>query len=166
MYEYRIKTGTPAKLGVTRNGKDINFVVVVRDRKECSLILYRKGSEEIAAEFPFTEEMRFGDLCAMEVGNLPIKEYEYNYRIDGEIVQDPYAARLAGRETWGVRIENPHALRGALPSDRFDWQGDRPLMLPYEECVLYMTHVRGFTKDASSGARRPGTFAGVREKIP
>lgn len=166
MYEYRIKTGTPVKLGVTRNGKDINFVVVVRDRKECSLILYRKGSEEIAAEFPFTEEMRFGDLCAMEVGNLPIKEYEYNYRIDGEIVQDPYAARLAGRETWGVRIENPHALRGALPSDRFDWQGDRPLMLPYEECVLYMTHVRGFTKDASSGARRPGTFAGVREKIP
>ena len=166
MFEHHTGAGVPAHLGVTRNGKDINFAVVVRDGKDCSLLLYEKGSSTVAAELPFTEEMRFGDIYAMEISGLPAKEYEYNYRIHGEVVQDPYAVRLTGREAWGVRPEGPHGLRGVLQSDHFSWKGDRPLMLPYEACVLYMTHVRGFTRDASSGVRRPGTFAGIREKIP
>jgi glycogen operon protein len=50
--------------------------------------------------------------------------------------------------------------------DDFDWQGDHPLNLPLEDLVIYEMHVRGFTRDPSSGARFPGTFAGLREKIP
>ena len=32
--------------------------------------------------------------------------------------------------------------------------------------MLYETHVRGFTKDASSGVEGAGTFEGLRQKIP
>ena len=32
MFDYRIEAGNPVKLGVTKNGKDINFAVVVRER--------------------------------------------------------------------------------------------------------------------------------------
>lgn len=166
MWDDRVTAGTPARLGVTRNGKDINFAVVVRDGRDCSLLLYEKGSRETTAELPFTEEMRFGDIYAMQISGLHGKEYEYNYQIDGQVVQDPYAVRIHGREVWGVRPEGPHGVRGAFWTDRFSWQGDRPLMLAYEECVLYVTHVRGFTRDPSSKVRHPGTFAGVREKIP
>ena len=35
-----------------------------------------------------------------------------------------------------------------------------------EDLVIYETHVRSFTRHASSGVRYPGTFAGIREKIP
>ena len=35
-----------------------------------------------------------------------------------------------------------------------------------EDLVIYETHVRGFTKDPSSNVAAPGTFAGLREKIP
>ena len=87
MFEHHTGAGVPAHLGVTRNGKDINFAVVVRDGKDCSLLLYEKGSSTVAAELPFTEEMRFGDIYAMEISGLPAKEYEYNYRIHGEVVQ-------------------------------------------------------------------------------
>ena len=35
-----------------------------------------------------------------------------------------------------------------------------------QELIIYEMHVRGFTKHASSGVQFPGTFEGIREKIP
>lgn len=166
MVDYRVEAGSPARLGVTKNGKDMNFAVVVRDGKDCSLLLYEKGSEHAIQKFPFTEQMRFGDIYAMQIGGLHGQELEYNYEIEGEIVTDPYAVRVSGREEWGVCSGESRGIRGVIRPERFSWQGDRPLMLPYEECVMYVTHVRGFTMDPSSKVRRPGTFAGIREKIP
>ena len=34
------------------------------------------------------------------------------------------------------------------------------------DLIIYELHVRGFTQHASSGVKHPGTFAGLREKIP
>jgi len=166
MFEYRIGAGRPDRLGVTKVGKDINFAVTVRDEKKCSLLLYPRGSEEIAAELPFTEEMQFGDVYAMQIHQFPMNEYEYNYRIDGTVTTDPYARCVCGREQWGKCPSGPHAVRGGVRFESFSWQGDEPLKLPYEECIMYVTHPRGFTMDDSSRVRHPGTFAGIREKIP
>lgn len=166
MVNYRMGVGDPTTLGVTKNGKDINFAVAVRDQKSCSLLLYPAGSREPEAELEFTEEMRFGDICAMKISGLSWKEYEYNYRVDGAVVQDPYARAFAGRGEWGSCPTKPHAVRGRIELSPFPWQGDGPLRLPGEACVLYMTHPRGFTMDASSRVRHPGTFTGIREKIP
>lgn len=165
MFNYRISAGRPDFLGVTKYERDINFAVFVRDGKDCSLILYPKGSQEAAAELDFTEEMRFGDICAMKISQFPADEYEYNYRIDGEIRLDPYVRAVTGRERWGS-CPGGHEVRGSLSFHRFPWKGDQPLELPYEECVMYVTHPRGFTMDPSSKVRHPGTFAGIREKIP
>ena len=48
---------------------------------------------------------------------------------------------------------------------RFDWEGDRPLRTPWNQTVIYETHVKGFTK------RRPGvredlrgTYAGLADQ--
>lgn len=166
MLDYRIRAGRTDRLGVTKNGKDINFAVTVQDGRKCSLLLYRKGSADVAAELPFTEEMQFGDIYAMEICHFPVQEYEYNYRIDDKVVQDPYASWIVGREAWGVYKESPHEVRGRAQFEHFSWQGDEPLHLPYEACVMYVTHPRGFTMDTSSRVRHPGTFAGIREKIP
>lgn len=166
MMNYRAGVGDPTHLGVTKNGKDINFAVVVRDKKPCSLLLYSAGSPEPEMEIPFTEQMRFGDICAMKISGLSFRQYEYNYRIGEEIISDPYARALAGREVWGKSTSGPHEIRGKIELRSFAWQNDEPLHLPYQECVLYVTHPRGFTMDPSSKVRRPGTFAGIREKIP
>ncbi|MCL2557038.1 MAG: glycogen debranching protein GlgX [Treponema sp.] len=48
----------------------------------------------------------------------------------------------------------------------FDWQGDAPLNYPLRFSVLYETHVKGLTAHPSSGAKNPGTYLGVIEKIP
>ena len=69
---------------------------------------------------------------------------------------------------WGVKPNwgDVYQHRGRLVFDDFDWQGDRPLETPMEDLVIYELHVRGFTRHASSGVKFPGTFAGIREKIP
>ena len=165
MFDYRMEAGDPASLGVTKNGRDINFAVAVQDKKECSLLLYPRGSKEPAEELVFEDRMRFGDIYAMKLKGFPADEYEYNYRIDKDVVQDPYARAVRGREVWGAVPEGSHDIRCGICQEHFSWQKDQPLMLPYEECVLYVTHVRGFTMDPSSKVKHPGTFAGVREKI-
>ena len=51
------------------------------------------------------------------------------------------------------------------PSD-FDWEDvKRPHVDPTER-VIYEMHVRGFTRDPSSGTAHPGTFGALVEKIP
>jgi glycogen operon protein len=35
-----------------------------------------------------------------------------------------------------------------------------------KELIIYELHTRGFTKHPSSGVRYPGTFHGIKEKIP
>jgi glycogen operon protein len=50
--------------------------------------------------------------------------------------------------------------------DHFDWQGDRHIKRNLDETIIYEMHVRGFTRDASSGVENPGTYLGVIEKIP
>ncbi|MCR4892922.1 MAG: hypothetical protein K5989_12165, partial [Lachnospiraceae bacterium] len=43
---------------------------------------------------------------------------------------------------------------------------DRPLGRPFSELILYLMHIRGFTKHKSSGVKWPGTFEGAVEKLP
>lgn len=65
MWKDRIRPGNPEKLGVTRAGRELNFAVAVQDGKDCSLLLYRKGMDEPELELGFTDDMRFGEICAM-----------------------------------------------------------------------------------------------------
>ena len=165
MWKNRIRAGNPACMGVTKTGRDVNFAVAVKDQKSCSLLLYRKGTDEPEQELEFSEAMRFGDICAMRLEEFPVQEYDYNYRIDGEIVQDPYADCILGREVWGKNTEGTVHLRCQMRFESFAWAGDQPLSLPVEQCILYKTHVRGFTMDPGAKVRHPGTFAGVGRRF-
>jgi glycogen operon protein len=50
----------------------------------------------------------------------------------------------------------------------YDWESDRPLHRSSSQTIVYEMHVRGFTKDPSSGLPEAtrGTYSGVIEKIP
>src|SRR5262249_24077338 len=91
------------------------------------------------------------------------------HRFDpSKVLLDPYAKAVTGRDVWGTPPdwERPGPYRGRLVFEDFDWDGDRPLETPIEDLIIYEMHVRGFTRHSSSGVKFPGTFAGIREKIP
>ena len=49
----------------------------------------------------------------------------------------------------------------------FDWQGDKPLNIPLQRCVIYEAHVKGFSflNDKISPTKR-GKYSGLVELIP
>lgn len=147
-------------------------LAVTAAAKCCSLVLFARGAgkKEEAVRIPFPEEGRTGNVWEMTVLAEGLSRYDYALEIDGEQQPDPCGHSFVGREQWG-RLEQVHTLlktpiRQERAEAEFDWQGDRPLQIPYEDCVIYRAHVRGLTKHSSSGVAEKGTFAAVREKIP
>ncbi|MCU0538128.1 MAG: glycogen debranching protein GlgX, partial [Hydrococcus sp. Prado102] len=101
---------------------------------------------------------------------------EKGHRFDGnKVLLDPYARAIAGEEIYERKAaimagDNcDRALRGVVvdPSS-YDWEGDRPLRIPYANTIIYEMHVGGFTRHPNSGVapEKRGTFAGIIEKIP
>jgi isoamylase len=135
---------------------------------------------------PFWGDFRIGNVFSMVVFDLNYEEIEYGFRMGAslpkvergkpglhrfdpnQVLLDPYARAIGGRDVWGKTPDwektFPH--RGRIVYDDFDWESDRPLEIPAEELVVYEMHVRGFSRHPSSGTKHPGTFAGLREKIP
>ena len=160
--------GDPVNPGVSILGTGINFAVEIPCGVPASLVLYRKGTALPEKEIPFTEEYRTGRMCAMLVTGLKTGRYEYNFRIDGRICQDPFAQVIRGREKFGMPLsEEEHAVRCAFLSEKeYDWQDDKAPKIPYNEMILYKVHVRGYTRQAKILSRKRGTFAGLVEMIP
>ena len=150
--------------GIANSEVSAHWWGAVGDGESCSLILYKKGSDKIAEEIPFTEEMMYGNVYAMVVYNLDIKAYDYNFRIAGRVVIDPYARKLSGTSVWG-ETDNV-SVKSVVTDEVFDWEGDRPLGLLFEDSIIYRLHVRGFTKHSSSKVSKKGTFKGIEEKLP
>jgi glycogen operon protein len=145
------------------------------------LVLFKKREPEPFATIPFPDEFRIGNVFTMVVFDLDFENIEYGFRMDGpfdpeqghwfdrtRVLMDPYATAIGGRDVWGEEPDwddiYPH--RARIFFDDFDWEGDHPLEIPLEDLIIYEMHVRGFTKHPSSGVKYPGTFAGIRGKIP
>lgn len=109
------------------------------------------------------------------------RRVEYAFQLDGpyderkglrfnkdNILLDPYARAVTGQRHWGERPEGgkDFVYHARVVENNFDWEKSRFLNHPFEDLVIYEMHVRGFTRDASSGVKAPGTFEGLREKIP
>jgi isoamylase len=102
-----------------------------------------------------------------------------------KLLLDPYARAIAGVEDWDFiaargydsssrladlsisTVDNAGTTpKCIVTSDHFDWEMDSPPKHSASDTVIYETHVRGFTIHTSSTVERPGTFAGLTEKIP
>ena len=154
----------PLGASVLENG--VNFSVAVEQGKKCELLLYKAGGKSPFWNIEMKEEPNHGMLRAIQVEGLKPEEWEYNFRIDGAECLDPYVRAVSGKKNWGEPLEEGKVPRGRIVVDDYDWEGDAPLQIPYEEVVAYSLHVRGFTKHSSSKVKNKGTFSGVVEKIP
>ena len=102
---------------------------------------------------------------------------EQGLRFDAKkVLLDPYGKAIVGASIYSrqaameLGLDNcAQALRSVVVEPRdYDWEGDKPLAVPYATSVIYEMHVGGFTRHSSSGVspEKQGTFAGLVEKIP
>ena len=75
---------------------------------------------------------------------------------------------MTGQSKWGHKNNARHGYRATVERcvSNFDWGRERTSQIPMEDLIIYEMHVRGFTKDPSSGTACPGTFHALKEKIP
>ncbi len=165
--ELKIKKGRPYPLGATAYADGINFAVVVYEKKDSGLALCDRKKLEKEYRIPFDGNYFIGNICCIFVEGAKAEQYAYRFYRGDEYYADPYAKEMIGRENYGIRPANSRTdeLAG-IPTDRFDWENDNFLQIPYEDSVFYCMHVRGFTKSRRSGVKHKGTFYGIIEKIP
>ncbi len=156
------------RMGASLETDGITFSAAVPAGEAASLLLYRKGQTDPVKEIPFPENGYSGSVRTVKVSGISSDQYEYNFKIGSEIVTDPAARLVLGRRIFADSVRPvSHQVRGAFPSETFDWGEDRcSLDLPCEDIIAYHLHVRGFTRQKNSKVRHKGTFLGLQEKIP
>ncbi|MBR5597467.1 MAG: hypothetical protein IKW30_08685 [Lachnospiraceae bacterium] len=158
------RIGNAFPMGATVIGKNtVQFVSLINQKNENSLILYNKktGMKE---EYKLSDDYRIGNMYSIVIEDLDPANYTYNYLENGKEITDLYAKVIYGNEVWG-NLKEP-TISAGIKIENFKWEDDKNWRYPYNESVLYQLHVRGFTKHASSGVKKKGTFEGICEKIP
>ena len=174
---FEVRPGMYEINGATAIPCGVNFTVYSYGATSCELLLYKRMEQEPYAVIPFPESYKIGKVYSMIVFGLNICDFEYAYRVDGpydpgrgllfnkkNVLLDIYARAVTGQSVWGIPQNNFYKAR--VVRDDFDWGNTTQPGIPMEDLVIYELHVRGFTRHFSSGVVNPGTFDGLRERIP
>ncbi len=176
---FAVRPGFYESNGATAIPGGVNFTVHSHGASSIELLLFHREAIEPFAVLPFPKRYRIGNVHSMIVFKLNIEEFEYAYRVDGpyepekgkifdksKYLLDPYAKAVTGQSRWGDTSPRGQHYKARVVRDDFDWGDLAAPLIPMEDLIIYELHVRGFTRDASSGVKHPGTFAGLMEKLP
>ncbi len=169
-------------LGATWDGEGTNFAIFSENATGIELCLFDDNDQE--TRLPLIERENH-IWYRYVVGVHPGQKY--GFRVDGpykpeeghrfnaaKLLVDPYAKAIAGNVVQGSAIfgeqngnisdlDDCHLIPKSLVIDpSFNWEGDQLLQIPWNETIIYETHVKGFTKlhpDVPDNLR--GTYAGL-----
>lgn len=176
---FRIRPGFFDINGATALSDGVCFTIHSQGATSCELLLYEPYAKEPFAILKYPDNYRIGNVFSMIVFDLDVEDFQYAFRLDGPYdkkkgllfdkhkpLLDPYAKAVVGQSEWGQKPDAFLGYRGRVVKNNFDWGITKPSIIPMEDLIIYEMHVRGFTKDASSGVAHPSTFHGIMEKIP
>lgn len=178
---FKIRPGFFRMYGACVASNGVSFTINSHGATRCTLLLFKPQAPKPYARIPFPDSYRIGDTYSMLVFDIKPDEFEYAFSFDGpyepakgllfngeNVLLDPYSRAVTGQRKWGEKPEGgkDFEYRARVVKSSFDWGNIKQLEQPFEDLVIYETHVRGYTKDNSSGVSAPGTFAGLKDKIP
>ena len=177
--------GAPYPLGATYDGSGTNFALFSEVAERVDLCLFDDKGKETKIRLPERDAFVWhGYLPNVGPGQ------RYGFRVHGpykpeqglrcnpkKLLLDPYAKAIEGDIDWneslfGYRFDNEntrnnldsakHMVKAVVISPFFDWQNDRPPRTPYNETVVYETHVKGLTiRHADIPPEMRGTYAAL-----
>ena len=177
--------GRPFPLGATYDGAGTNFALYSGNADRVELCLFDAEGTETRYELREQDVLVWhGYLPGVQPGQ------RYGFRVHGpndpptgqrynssKLLLDPYAKAVDGRVDWGQPVfgyqfgkpdsRNDEDSASRVPkavviNPYFDWTGDVRHRRPYNECIIYETHVKGLTQthpDVPEHLR--GTYAGL-----
>ena len=144
--------------------RGITEFILPTSAKDMELVFYNKKN--------LTEEKRVmmtkvpgENLAHLELPVKEAKRYAYHYQCGDKAFADEKAQCFVKSSGFGETSSVPCKL-ATVTEHSFDWGESVRPGLPYEEMVVYLAHLRGFTMHTSSKVRGRGTFYGMMQKIP
>ncbi len=185
----RLKEGQPWPRGATWDGKGVNFALFSANATKVELCLFDGDREVERIELPeyrdetwhgYVSDVRPGQLYGYRVHGpyAPEEGHRFNPH---KLVLDPYARAHIGALNWdaavfGYRVGDANAdlsfdERDSAPfvpkcvvvDPDFDWRREaRRHPVPWDQAIIYETHVRGYTKrHPRVPEHQRGTFCGL-----
>jgi len=187
----RIWPGSPYPLGATWDGRGVNFAIFSENATEVTLLLYQsEESKDPTYKISLPERTGYvwhayladvlpGQLYSYSVDGPfePQKGLRFNRN---KALIDPYAKAVAGtisldNALFGYKIgdnsddltfdeseSGPFVSKSIVIDTTYDWEGDELLRIPWNETVIYETHVKGFTKlHPEIPQNKRGTYSGL-----
>jgi isoamylase len=184
--------GRPFPLGPTWDGHGTNFSLFSEHAERVELCLFPREGEEERVDLSRTQRTAHNWHCYLPgVGPGCRYGYRVHGPYDpssghrfnpAKLLIDPYAKAITGPIRFDDANVLPYVPTGLEDADLerddedsepampkcvvvdhgFDWEDDRPPDIPWEETVIYETHVKGFTQrmpDVPEELR--GTYAGL-----
>jgi isoamylase len=193
--KFNIYPGKPYPLGANWDRAGVNFAIFADNATSVELCIFNKPEDVSESEkirlserthnvwHCYVDGMKPGQLYGYRMHG-PFDPSEGNRYNPSKLLIDPYAKAIAGTIIWsdalfGYTIGDseedlsyseidsaPFLPKCVVVDADFDWEGDRPIMLPYHKSIIYETHVKGFTKlhpDIPEELR--GTYAGLGHPV-
>jgi isoamylase len=165
----RIWPGDPYPLGATYDGSGTNFSLFSEVAERVELCLFDEEGVEKRIHLP-----EVTGYCWHAYLPEVLPGQRYGYRVHGpwnpsegnrccpkKLLLDPYSKAIDGPVKWSeaiftYRFDNPnernledsgpYMSKSVVVSPFFDWGADRLPHIPWNETVVYETHVKGLTK--------------------
>ena len=194
MTELNVWPGKSYPLGSTWDGDGVNFSLFSEHATSVELLLFESPDDRRPKYTVRLNEVDAFVWHGYIKGLGPEQLYLYRvdgpyepekgYRFNpAKALLDPYAKAIAGNFLWdeslfGYRADAPETdlsrdERDSCPfvpkcvvvDPSFDWEGDRLLQTPWNETIIYETHVKGFTmKHPGVEKNKRGTYAGMNSQ--
>lgn len=192
----KITTGKNYPLGATLTNAGVNFAIFSKNATSIYLLLFDKPEDSTPTDIiPIENKTKFTFHChikGIKSGQLYGYKVDGHYSPkDGhrfnknKLLIDPYAKALTGKFNWNKSYHLGYDKNSAfldlsfsdednsagvpkciVVDDSFDWENDKHPDIPYQDIIIYETHIKGLTSHNSSGVKNKGTYLGVIEKIP
>jgi glycogen operon protein len=179
--------GRSYPLGATVGEDGTNFALFASEAEAVELILLDEAGGMLAAYdlLERTDLVWHGSIPRVGPGT------RYGYRVHGvydadrglrhnrhKLLLDPYARAVSGSVLWGPEVYGyvldkgddkisdqdsaQHMPHSVVVDDTFDWSGERRPDVPWNDTLIYETHVRGFTmRHPGIPEELRGTYAGL-----
>jgi len=183
---YSYSAGVRYPNGARADSHGVNFSIFSRHATKVELLLFETSNSPDPVQVihldPRVNKTFF--TWHVYIESLPANTC-YAWRMDGpgetresgrrfdphKCLLDPWA-RIVDDQLWERQYAMQPgdncatSMRCMVANERYDWEDDVPVEMPFEQAIIYELHVGGFTRHPSSGSKHPGTFAALIEKIP
>ncbi|WP_428460672.1 glycogen debranching protein GlgX [Photobacterium makurazakiensis] len=154
----------PFPLGATLCDEGCNFSIHSSENKDIKLVLFDKNNNKKIIDL---DNQHLDIHYTFVEGIIEGQVYGYQIKEKGEyrLILDPYAQALnktpfyiepfTAKKSWDFA-------KSVVVEHNFDWENTRLPQIPYEETVLFETHVKGFTQSHPTlNDQYRGTYLGL-----